>query len=151
MPIHDEVQKKLQEAMRARDAARLSALRMIRAALLEEAKSGSGEMDDARCVAIVQRVRKQRIDAAETYTAAGRPDLAELELAESRIAEEFLPRQADEATTLAWVREAIAATGARGPKEMGRVMGMLMKAHKAELDAAVARGILERELAALES
>lgn len=146
MSISERVQERLKEAMKARDAARTSALRMARAALLEEAKSGRGELDDVAAVAVLRRVAKQREEAAQAYEAAGRPELAAMERAEIGVIDEFLPRMADEATTLAWVREAIQATGATSTRELGKVMGHVMKAHKAEVDAGVARALAEREL-----
>lgn len=146
MPITKQISDQLTEAMKARDTARTSALRMLRAALLETEKSGKGPLTDEMAIQVIQRVKKQRQEAADLYLHAGRKEQAEAELAEIRIADEFLPRCADEEQTHAWVREAIAATGATSRKELGKVMGALMKAHKAELDASVARAMLEKEL-----
>lgn len=146
MPIMDDVSAKLMEAMKSKDADRTSALRMIRAALLEAAKSGKGPLNDTMAVETIQRVRKQRAEAADEYVKAGRPDLATKERAEMVVAEEFLPKTADEQQTLTWVREAIAATSAVSKKEIGKVMGALMKAHKGEMDAGLARRLAESEL-----
>ncbi|MBN1334770.1 MAG: GatB/YqeY domain-containing protein [Deltaproteobacteria bacterium] len=146
MPIQDDVRERLTEAMKARDVGRTSALRLIRAALLEEEKSGRGAVDDDRAIDVLRRIRKQREEAALLYAQAGRADLASAERDEIAIVEEFLPAVADEATCLAWVREAIAATGAREVREVGRVMGALMKAHRGAVDPALCRTFVEREL-----
>jgi uncharacterized protein YqeY len=142
----EKVNEEMKASMKARDKARTSALRMIRAAIIEESKAGKGEVTDDKVLAILRRIKKQRLEAAEQYEAGGREDLAAGERAEADIADEFLPQLADEATTRGWVKEAIAATGVSDPKQLGRIMGVLMKGHKAELDAGLARRIIEEEL-----
>lgn len=142
----DKVSESLKAAMLAKDAARTGALRMIRAAFIELQKEGKGEVTDERCVESLRRLKKQREDSIQSYEQAGRADLAEVERAEIAIIEAFLPQLADEATTLGWVKEAIAASGATSPKEMGKAMGALMKAHKADVDGALAQALLKREL-----
>ncbi len=146
MSIAQTVQKQLTEAMKARDVPRVSALRLVRAALVEEAKKKGTEVDDTKAVAVLRRLRKQRQESADAYQAAGRADLAELELAEAAVIDSFLPQLADRETTQGWVRDAIAATGASSPREFGRAMGALMKAHRGEIDAKLARELLEAEL-----
>jgi uncharacterized protein YqeY len=147
MSIVENVSKQLTAAMKAREVARISALRMIRAALIEETKREGIEPDDEKAMEVLRRLRKQRDESAEAYEQAGRSDLAELELAEAAVIDGFLPRLADEATTAAWVREAIAVSGATSVRELGKAMGALMKAHRGELDAKLARSLIERELA----
>ncbi len=146
MSLVDTVSAELKTAMLARDAARTGALRMIRAAFIELAKDGKGEVTDERCVDALRRLRKQREDSIAAYEQAARVDLADVERAELVVIDAFLPKLADEAQTLAWVREAIAAAGATSPKEMGRAMGMLMKSHKADIDTTMAQALLKREL-----
>jgi hypothetical protein len=147
MSIDQNVQRQLTEAMKAREVERISALRMIRAALIDESKKTGAAVDDARATTVLRRLRKQREESAEAYDKAGRTDLATLERAEAAVIDTFLPQLADEDQTLTWVREAIAASGASSPREFGRAMGMLMKAHRGDLDAKLARSLLERELA----
>jgi uncharacterized protein YqeY len=142
----DRVSADLKAAMLAKDAPRTTALRMIRAAFIELAKEGKGEVTDDRCLDALRRLKKQREESIATYTQANRADLADAERGELAIIESLLPKLADEATTLQWVREAIAESGATGPKEMGKAMGALMKAHKADVDGALARTLLTREL-----
>ncbi len=146
MSIPETISAQLKDAMRARDTARLSALRMIKAALLEaEKKAGSTPADDD-CVAVLRRMRKQREDAASQYRQAGRQDLAEGEEAEMTVIDGFLPQLADADTTRAWVREAIESSGATAANQLGMAMGALMKSHKGEVDGGLARSILQEEL-----
>jgi len=77
---------------------------MVRAAFIDAAKEGKGEVDDDRATSILRKLKKQRVEAAETYESAGRSDLAVKETAEAEMIEEFLPKLADEAQTRAWVR-----------------------------------------------
>ncbi len=146
MSLVDTISAELKTSMLARDAARTGALRMIRAAFIELAKDGKGEVTDERCVDALRRLRKQREDSIAAYVQAAREDLADVERAELLVIDAFLPKLADEAQTLAWVREAIAATGATSAKEMGKAMGALMKTHKADVDTAMAQALLKREL-----
>lgn len=146
MSITVQVQEELKKAMLAKDAARTTGLRMIRAAIIELSKEGKGEPDDARILDALRRLKKQREESITAYAAAGRQDLVGPEQIELAIIEAFLPRLADEATTLGWVREAIAASGATSAKDVGKAMGALMKAHKADIDGGLAKTLLTREL-----
>jgi uncharacterized protein YqeY len=148
MSLVERVNQELKASMLARDAVRLTAFRMIKAAFLELEKSGKGEVTDEKCVEVLRRMKNQREESIAQYEAGGRPELAEAERAELAVLETLLPQLADEATTLGWVREAIAASGASSAREMGKAMGALMKAHKADVDAGLARKLLERELGA---
>lgn len=149
MSIVDEVARQLTEAMRARDAARVAALRGIRAALQNEMKrDGASTLSDEAAIPVLRRLAKQRAESIEAFEQAGRADRAAQERAELEVVESFLPRLADEATTRAWVREAIAETGAAAPGDLGRVMGALMKRRKGEVDGALARRVAAEELGA---
>ncbi|MCK6524110.1 GatB/YqeY domain-containing protein [Myxococcota bacterium] len=136
----------LKKAMLAKDAPRVNALRMVRAAFIEASKLGTGEVTEEGAVEVLRRIRKQRIDAAEEYVKANRPDLADAERVDVAIIDDYLPKLADEATTLEWVRAAIAASGATSVKQMGKVIGLVMKDHKADADGALVRALIEREL-----
>ena len=139
MGIVERVSEDMKQAMRDREAARLSGLRNMRAALLLAMKEdGSTTLPDDRAVDVLRKLCKQRVESVEAYRSAGREDLAAPEEVELHLIESYLPRLADEATTRQWVAEAMAATGATGPKDKGKVMGALMKAHKADLDGKLA-------------
>jgi len=146
MSIFDQVSEQLKDAMRAKDKDRLNGLRGIRAAFIEAIKvDGSTTLGDDKAIEILRRLAKQRRESVEAYTAGGRDDLVAEETKELAVIETFLPKVADEATTRGWVQAAIAETGATSAKEMGKVMGALMAAHKAELDGKIAQKLV-REL-----
>jgi len=147
MGLVESATAQLKDAMKAKDAARLAALRNIRAAFLTEMKKdGSETLDDAVAIAVLRRLAKQRQESIDAFTQAQRPERVAEERAELGVIEEFLPRLADEATTRAWVEAAIAASGAQSAKELGKVMGALMKAHKGDVDGDLARRIATERL-----
>ena len=140
MSIFDDVSAGMKSALKAKDEVRLTALRAVRAAFLTEMKKDNATaLADEVCVALLRRLEKQRQESIEAFDAAGRPDRAAAERAELAVIAGFLPKLADEAQTRAWVREAIAASGATSQKELGKVMGALMKAHKGDVDGNLAR------------
>jgi uncharacterized protein YqeY len=144
MGLVEQVSEQMKQAQKQKDAARLAALRNIRAAfLLEMKKDGAQTLDDATAQAALRRLAKQREESIEAFAKAGRADRADAERAEMAVIESFLPRLADEATTRVWVQAAIAETGAASARDLGKVMGALMKSHKSDVD-----GKLARELAA---
>jgi hypothetical protein len=148
MGIEQTVNERLAEAMKARDAARVGALRGIRAAFLNEMKKDNAKtLSDEVSVEVLRRLAKQRRESIEAFAGAGRPERAAEERAELAVIDEFLPRLADEDSTRAWVREAIAATGAAAPGDVGKVMGAVMKAHKGEVDGQLARRLAQELLA----
>jgi uncharacterized protein YqeY len=140
MGLVETATAQMKDAMKAKDAPRLAALRNIRAAFLTEMKKdGSETLDDAVAIAVLRKLAKQRQESIDAFTQANRPERVAEERAELGVIEEFLPRLADEATTRAWVKEAIAASGATSAKELGKVMGAVMKAHKGDVDGDLAR------------
>jgi len=148
MSIFDDVSRQMKDAMRAREQTRLQALRNIRASFLTELKKdGSESLSDEACVVVLRRLAKQRGESIAAFEEAGRPERAAAEREELGVVEAFLPSLADEAQTRAWVEEAIAASGASTARDIGRVMGALMKAHKGELDGGLAKQIAAALLA----
>jgi len=140
MGIFDEITAQMKEAMRARHTARLSALRNIRAAFLNEMKKdNSPALADETCVDLLRRLEKQRKESIDAFTAAGRADQVATESEDLAVIREFLPALADEETTRRWVKDAIDVTGAKDGKDIGRVMGAVMKSHKGEVDGTLAR------------
>jgi uncharacterized protein YqeY len=147
MPIADQVTEQMKQAMKARDERRLVALRSMRTAFLNEMKKdGSSSVSDEICEGLLRKLEKQRKESIEAFTNAGRAELAAAERAELAVIQEFLPKLADEAKTRAWIDEAIAQTGAASAKDVGKVMGALMKAHKAEIDGDLARRLTQERL-----
>jgi uncharacterized protein YqeY len=132
----------LKEAMRASDAARTSTLRMILAKLKEAdiaaRPSGVEKVPDEQIVQMLRGMVKSRRESVALYRQGNRADLAAKEEAEIAVIESFLPPEMDDAALEAAVREAIAATGAQGPKDMGKVMAALKAKHGAAIDLAKA-------------
>jgi len=122
MPLIDQVQTAMVAAMKARDEARLSALRMIKAALMKAKVDSPKPLDDAAEMAILKSLIKQRIDAAEMFRKGGRAEQAEKEEAEKVLIESYLPAGATEAEIDAAIAEAMAETGVTSLKQMGVVM-----------------------------
>lgn len=142
MAIPDDVSQQLKEALRAKDAPRLAALRSIRAAFVNEMKrDGAETLADEVCVTLLRRLEKQRLESIEAFEKAQREERVAAEKAELAVIQSFLPSLADEATTRAWVKEAVEASGASKPADLGRVMGALMKTHKGEIDGRLAKEI----------
>ncbi len=147
MGLVERVNEEMKEALRAKQAERLSALRNIRAGFLYEMKKdGASTLADDVCIAVLRKLEKQRQESIEAFSKGGREEMAAAERAELAVIRGFLPSLADEATTARWVDEAIAASGATSAKEIGKVMGALMKAHKGDLDGNLARQIAAKKL-----
>ena len=147
MSIVEEVTAQMKAAMKAKDQSRLSTLRSMRAAFLNEMKrDGSDVVSDEVAEGLMRNLEKQRKESIEAFDKGGRPEMAENERAELAVIQEFLPQLADEAETRGWVEAAIASTGASEKKDMGKVMGALMKDHKAEVDGNIARKLVQELL-----
>jgi len=129
MPLIDRVQLEMVAAMKSRSEARLSALRMLKAALMKQKVDSPKPMDEAAEIQVVKALIKQRIDAAEMFRKAGRTEQAEKEEAERALLEGYLPAGASEEEVDAAIAEAFAETGAASIKQMG----MVMKAAQARL------------------
>ena len=144
MDIKDRVAAALKTAMRDRDQLRLSTLRLINAAIKDreiamrtdrERDSAPGTvLDDGEMLAILGKMVKQRQESARAYDEGGRIDMAEQERSEIAIIEEFLPRQLSEEEVAEAIDAAIAATGAEGIRDMGRVMGALKAKYTGQMD-----------------
>jgi len=126
MPLIDDVQTAMVDAMRKKAPARLSALRMLKAALMNREVEKNRALDDAEARQVVASLVKQRKDSIDQFTKGGRPDLAGKEAAEIEVLESYLPAAVDFAIVERAVTDAIAETGAASPKDMGRVMKAVM-------------------------
>jgi uncharacterized protein YqeY len=150
MSLMDRLTEDLAAAMRAKDAVRVGALRMLKAALVNKGlEQGQGPLSEAEAIKIVQGLVKQRRDSIEQFTRGQRPDLAEKEAAEIRVLEEYLPPPLDEAAIAAAVDRAIAETGATSAKDLGRVMKAVMGALAGQaVDGRVVNEIARKKLGA---
>jgi uncharacterized protein YqeY len=122
MPLIDQVQKDMVAAMKARQEARLSALRMVKAALMKQKVDSPKPLDEAAEMAVLKSLIKQRIDAADAFRKAGRAEQADKEEAERKLIETYLPEGATEAELDAALAAALAETGVTSLKQMGVVM-----------------------------
>ncbi len=129
MNLFDQVSEDIKKAMLAREKVRLEALRGAKKEFLEAktAKGANGELSDEAATKILVKMVKQRKESARIYTENNRPELAENELAEVAVLEEYLPKQLSGDELEAEIRAIITETGATGPKEMGKVMGVASK------------------------
>ena len=125
MSLRQQITDDMKTAMRAKDAARLSAIRLLLAAMKQREVDERIELSDADVIAIIEKMNKQRRDSISQYEAAGRQDLADVEKFEMSVLAAYMPQQLGEAEVMAAVVEAIAAVGAAGPQDMGKVMGLL--------------------------
>ena len=136
MNLFDTISEEIKKAMLAKDKVRLEALRGIKKEFLEAktAKGANDELSDETAIAILQKMVKQRKDSADIYTAQGRPDLAEDEIAQIKVIQDFLPSQLTAEELEAAVKKIVAEVGATSMKDMGKVMGVATKqlAGKAE-------------------
>ena len=126
MLLRDQVNADISSAMKAKDAARLSALRMLKAAIMNKGVEKGLDLDDAEVLQVVSTLVKQRRDSIEQFSNAGRADLVDKETAEITVLEHYLPPAASAEEIDAAVLEAIAETGASSPKDMGKVMKAVM-------------------------
>lgn len=122
MAFADDVNKALTDAMRARDERRLSTLRMLKSALVNRSVERGHALDDSEARQVVATLIKQRRESIEQFTKGGRQELADKEAAEIKVLEEYLPPAVSMDELEQVVAEAIAETGAAGPKDLGKVM-----------------------------
>ena len=129
MSLFDTLSNDIKSAMLAKDKVRLEALRGIKKEFIEAktAKGSDGELHDDAALKILAKMVKQRKESAEIYAGQNREDLAQNELAEAAIIEEYLPKQLSDAELEAELRQIIAEVGASSPQEMGKVMGVASK------------------------
>ncbi len=135
-------------AMKAKDQVRLNAVRSIKSAILlaRTAEGASGELTDGDIVKLIQKLAKQRKEAAEQYVAAGRQELADNELAEAEVLAAYLPKQLTPEEVEAKLKEIIAEVGASAPSDMGKVMGVATKRLAGLADGKTISGIVRKLL-----
>ncbi len=154
MTIKEKVVADMTAAMKAKDAARLSVMRMLKSKMMEaevELRSKKGldyQLEDQEALAVISAYAKQRRDSIDAYRQGGRAELAAKEEAELAIIQEYLPAQLSEADIRRFAQEAIAAAGATSAKEMGAVMKLLMPKVKGAADGAVVNRIVRELLGA---
>ena len=149
MELRERVNSAMKEAMRARDSARLSTIRLITAAIKDReiaARTTEAAMTEGDVLALLGKMVKQRIESAKVYTEGARPELAAKELAEVAVIEEFLPRALSAAEVEAAIGAAIAEAGAASLRDMGKVMALLKARHTGQMDFGAAGAVLKARL-----
>lgn len=133
-PLRDRIAGDLREAVRARDEPRKSALRLLSAAIRNAEIEARGELDEGGILAVVQRQAKQRRESIDEFRRGGRDDLVEREELELRALAGYLPEPVAREELVEAAREAIAAAGASGPRDMGKVMPALVERFRGRAD-----------------
>ena len=144
--LKDRVTEDMKSAMRAKEPARLSAIRLLLAAIKQKEVDERIVVDDAAVLAIVEKLIKQRKDSIEQFTKAGRTDLADKETAELTLLTGYLPQQLSEAEVVAIVDLAIAEAGTSGPQAMGKVMGLIKPRLAGRADMSRVSGLVKQRL-----
>jgi len=147
MSLKDRITEDMKSAMRARAADRLSALRMLLAAIKQREVDERITLDDAQIASVVEKLAKQRRDSITQFEAGGRQDLADREKFELTVLLGYLPEQADASQVEAAIEAAIAATGAAGPQDMGKVMTQVRAALAGRTDMAAVSAQVKSRLA----
>ena len=148
MSIKEKLQGDLNVAMKARDEVSSATIRMLLTAITNEEVAGKEkkELSDQEVITVLSREAKKRREAAEAFEAAGRADKAAAEKAEGEVISKYLPEQLSEADIQNLISEAIAATGAAGPQDMGKVMGAIKGKIAGKADGALVSGLVKAAL-----
>ena len=148
MTLEQQIQEDIKAAMKAHDAVAMAAVRAVKNEILlfKTAEGGSKDVTDADVLKMIQKLIKQRREAAEQFSAAGRQELADNELAEAAAMEKYLPKQLSAEEVTVKIQEIIAQTGATSLKDMGKVMGIANKALAGLSDGRTISGIVKQLL-----
>jgi len=148
MSIKEQLKLDLTEAIRSRNEIVSGTIRMVLTAITNEEVSGkeARQLSDEEVIAVLSREAKKRREAAEAFAEAGRTDKATLEKAEGEVIAKYLPAQLTEADIAAMIAEAIAATGAAGPADMGKVMGAIKGKIAGKADGSVVSSLVKAAL-----
>ena len=147
MTLKERITEDMKAAMRAKEAEKLSTIRMLLAAIKQKEVDERVDVDDVMLVGIVDKLIKQRKDAISQYTAAARQDLADKEAAEVVVLEAYLPARLSEAEIQAAVNAIVAELGAKGPGDMGKVMGAVKTQLAGKADMGLVSAAVKKALA----
>lgn len=146
MSLKQQISDDVKTAMRARESSRLATLRLLTAAIKQKEVDERIELDDSQVLATIERMIKQRKDSISQFEKGGRPDLVEIEQAELEILNVYMPTALSETEVQAAVVAAIAETGAAGPQDMGKVMGLLKQRLAGRADMTAVSGQVKAAL-----
>ncbi len=146
MAIKEQLSEDIKAAMRARDSERLSTLRLVSAAIKQKEVDERVSLDDAAVLAVLEKMIKQRKDSIAQFQAGGRQDLVDKEQAELAVLVAYMPEQMSESEVAAAVVAGIAAVGASGPQDMGKVMSALKPGLAGKADMGLVSKLLKEKL-----
>lgn len=146
MSLKAQLTEDMKAAMRAKESARLATVRLILAEIKRKEVDEQIELDDTQTLAIVEKMIKQRKDSITQFEAGGRADLADIEKAELAILSTYMPAGLSDEEIAAEVAAAVASTGAAGPQDMGKVMGVLKPKLAGRADMTVVSGLVKKAL-----
>jgi uncharacterized protein YqeY len=146
MSLKQQITEDMKAAMRAKETARLGTIRLLTAAIKQKEVDERIEVSDAHILTIIEKMIKQRKDSISQFEAGGRQDLADIEKAELVILSAYMPASLSEAEIRAEVTAAVAATGASGPQDMGKVMAVLKPKLAGRADMTMVSGIVKTAL-----
>jgi hypothetical protein len=141
-----QITEDMKTAMRAKETARLGAIRLLLAAMKQREVDERIELTDADVVSIIEKMLKQRRDSISQYKTANRQDLVDVEEFEVSILQTYMPQQLSEAEIVSAIAEAIASTGAAGPQDMGKVMGVVKAKLAGRADMGKVSGLIKAQL-----
>ncbi len=147
MPLKQQLTDDMKAAMKGGDKDTLGVIRLVNAAIKQREVDERVELDDAAVLAVLEKMVKQRKDSVNQYEAAGREDLAAVERAEIVVIERYLPAKLGEAEILAAIEAAIAETGASGPADMGKLMGVLKPRLAGQADMGQVSALVKKKFA----
>ena len=147
MSLKQQLVEDMKAAMKSGDKQTLGVVRLINAAIKQREVDERIELDDAAVVAAMEKMVKQRKDSVSQFEAAGREDLAAIERAEIVVIEKYLPAKLGEAEILAAIDAAIAETGATGPADMGKLMGVLKPKLAGQADMGLVSALVKKKFA----
>ena len=147
MSLKDRINEDMKGAMRAREAERLGTIRLLLAAIKQREVDERIVLDDAAITAVIDKMIKQRKDSISQFEAAGRTDLVDKESAELTLLSAYMPEQLSDAEIAAEVQAAVVQTGAAGPQDMGKVMGVLKPKLAGRADMTAVSGLVKAALA----
>ena len=146
MSLKEQISNDMKAAMRAKEAGKLATIRLILAEIKRKEVDEQIEVNDAQTVAIVEKMIKQRKDSITQFEAGSRQDLADIEKAELAILSAYMPAGLSDEEVAAEVAAAVASTGAAGPADMGKVMGVLKPKLAGRADMTVVSGLVKKAL-----
>ncbi|MGB2045537.1 MAG: GatB/YqeY domain-containing protein [Porticoccaceae bacterium] len=146
MSMKQTIQDAMKDAMRAKDKGRLGAIRLIQAEFKRIEVDERIEIDDARALAVLDKMVKQRRDSISQYESAGRQELADVEIAEIAVIQDFLPAALSEEEISTMIQAAIQQTGATSMADMGKVMGIIKPQIQGRADAGAVSGLVKATL-----